>query len=188
MSSAEDFKKAIVTVMTLNCLISLGDRICQIVYFASTTFITESIRNTCLSFIIVKTLSHIVMMIFYLATYNGKKVFDLKTKVKFFFMYVGSAEINYSIGAHKTFDSEWDDADNIIVTKKILNAIHFMFVSIPQILIVSIHSAAIGQFTAIDIASLTFSSLFIVWSVIYYLICIHKEDDWYSELQLMVIS
>ena len=104
MSSPEDIKKAIIIVTVINSLISVGDRSCQIIFFAMTTFINDSIRNTCIAFVIIKTLSHICMMIFYLATYNGKKVFDLNTKVKFFFIYVSSAEINYFIGAHKTFN------------------------------------------------------------------------------------
>ncbi len=181
-------KKEIVSVLSVNSIISAGDRACQIIYFGMTNFINDSIKRTALSFVIIKTLAHMIMMAIYLITYNGKKEFPASTKVKFFFMYVFSAEINYSIGAHKTFDSEWDDADNIIVTKKVLNAIHFMFVSIPQLLIVSIHSSSIGKFAPIDIASLTFSSLFIVWSVIYYILCIRKEDDWYTELQNLVIS
>jgi len=183
-----EFKKTIVLMMTINAIISTGDRASQIIYFATTTFMNDSIRNTCIAFVIIKTLSHIIMMAFYLLTYTGKKVIDANQKYKFFWMYVASAEINFSIGAHKTFETEWDDVDNIIVTQKFLNAIHFVFVSIPQLLIVSIHSSGLGKFATIDIISLSFSCAFIVWSVIYYLICTKKEDDWYSDLQMMVAS
>jgi hypothetical protein len=63
---------------------------------------------------------------------------------------------------------------------RVVNALHVMFVAIPQLLIITIHSSAIDKFKAIDIASLVFSCVFILWSAGYYFLCITKEDDYDS--------
>ena len=69
----------------------------------------------------------------------------------------------------KTKYSEY--ADNPLVTMKLLNAVHIIFVSIPQIIIISVNSSANDNFKNIDITSLVFSSFFIIWSGVYYLLC-----------------
>ena len=63
---------------------------------------------------------------------------------------------------------------------RVVNALHVMFVAIPQLLIITIHSSANDKFEAIDITSLVFSCVFILWSVGYYFLCITKEDDYDS--------
>ena len=64
---------------------------------------------------------------------------------------------------------------------RLVNATHFMLVSVPQLLIVTINSSARGNFKGLDIASIVFSALFIVWSVVYYFYCI-KNDEGYDNL------
>jgi hypothetical protein len=70
---------------------------------------------------------------------------------------------------------------------KVLNAVHCMFVSLPQLLIVTVNSSASDKgFSSVGIASLVFSVVFMVWSVGYYFICAKKEDDIESVLEVYV--
>ena len=103
-------------------------------------------------------------------------------KLKHFLWYIFSSELVYPIGVHRAFKTKYSyNADNPIITMRLVNAIHFMFVSVPQLLIVTINSSARGDFKGIDIASIIFSSIFIVWSVFYYFYCI-KNDEGYDNL------
>ena len=69
---------------------------------------------------------------------------------------------------------------------KLLNAVHVLFISIPEILIISINSSANDEFKKIDIASLVISAFFIVWSAIYYLLCTKFEVDYDDYITLAV--
>ena len=89
--------------------------------------------------------------------------------------------IQYSL---KTKYSEY--ADNPLVTMKLLNAVHVIFISIPQIIIISINSSANNNFERIDIASLIFSSFFIIWSGVYYFLCSKFEIDYDDYITLTV--
>ena len=64
---------------------------------------------------------------------------------------------------------------------RLVNAVSFMLVALPQLLIVSINSSARGNFKGIDIASLVFSAFFMVWSVGYYFYCV-AQDEGYDNL------
>jgi hypothetical protein len=172
----------------LNVVLAAADKISQIVYYWLTDkiFIYPEIRNTCLAFILIKPCANILMITMYLISHNDNNI-TVRTKIKYFFLYVISAEFCYSIGAHKTFKSKYSQyADNILITKKVLNMMHIMFVSLAQILIISIHSSALQNFQTIDIVSLCFSCLFITWSIIYYFLCGAKESDYEAELELVV--
>ena len=61
---------------------------------------------------------------------------------------------------------------------ELLNALHIMFISIPQILIISINSSANENFEKLDIASLIISSIFTVWSLVYYFLCKVMEIEY----------
>jgi hypothetical protein len=126
------------------------------------------------------------MMIIYLLTHREKEITP-KIKIKYFFQYVLSAEICYSIGVHQTFRSKFSKyADNIMITLKVINAMHLIFVSLPQMLIITVHSSSVGEFKAIDIISLIFSCLFIFWSIGYYFICLKLDSDMETELDEIV--
>ena len=99
-------------------------------------------------------------------------------KIKIFFMYLFSTEALFPIGVHRSFKSKFsDNSDNIMQTLKIINAVHVMFVSLPQLLIISVHSSALDHFKGIDITSLILSIIFMIYSVGYYFICTNKEDN-----------
>ena len=164
----------------INIVFTVLDRLSQLVYYSITTFLDDTVKNTCLAFILVGTCSYFLMMVFYLLSIKDSEI-PLKDKIQYFFIFMVSTEVNYSVGVHKTFKSRWADADNILITKKVLNTIHLMFISLPQLLIISIHSSARQRWDAIDIISIFFSTFFIIWSIIYYVICIVREKDFDAE-------
>ena len=83
------------------------------------------------------------------------------------------------MGVHESFKTKYSEsADNPIVTMKILNSFHALFVAVPQIIIISINSSARDNFEKIDIASMVFSAFFLVWSIIYYFLCTMFESDY----------
>ena len=66
---------------------------------------------------------------------------------------------------------------------ELLNALHIMLISIPKIIIISINSSANERFEKLDIAFLIMSSIFTVWSIVYYFLCKVMEieyDDYIS--------
>ena len=90
------------------------------------------------------------------------------------------------IGVHISLKTKYSfDDDNPITTIRLINATHFMLVAIPQLLVVSINcSDKDNSFNPVDIASLIFSIIFIIWSVGYYFVCIifnDQYDDYLSD-------
>lgn len=65
---------------------------------------------------------------------------------------------------------------------KVLNALHIMFVPIPDTLIIMIYSSSQGKFEGVGIANMVMSVLFIAWSNPYYFICIRNEDDYENKI------
>ena len=110
--------------------------------------------------------------------FHQEKMYTFLFKIKSFFMFIFSMEFCVSIGVHLSLKNKYSyNNDNIISIMKIVNASNVMFVSIPQILIVCICSSSENEFTPIGIYSLVISIIFLIWSFIYYFICIVKEDD-----------
>ena len=175
-------KNIVFSTIALNSIIGFINRILQIIYYIKTKkhFINNQIKNTSLAFCILPTGINLFMIIIF-TIFHKEEILSLKIKIKNFFIYLISFEILFPIGVHKSFKTKYSDsADNIIVTMRVINALHVMFVAIPQLLIITIHSSANDKFEAIDITSLVFSCVFILWSVGYYFLCITKEDDYDS--------
>ena len=171
--------------MVFNSLIGITDRVLQIVYYCLTKhwddFQTKNVKKTALTFCILPSALNVFMIGIY-CIFHYEEMLTPIVKIKNFFWYVFSNELLYPIGVHRAFRSKYSrEADNPIITMRLVNAMHFMFVSIPQLLIITINSSARGDFKGIDIASLVFSCFFIVWSVAYYFYCI-KNDDGYDNL------
>ena len=111
--------------------------------------------------------------------FHHEEQITILTKIKSFFLYLISTELLYPIGVQTSFKTKFsENADNPIVTMKLLNGIHVMFISIPQILIISINSSAHEDFTKLDISSLVISIIFIIWSIVYYFLCAIKEIEY----------
>lgn len=169
-----------------NMFLALGDRITQILYYCLTNFLNDTIKSTCLAFILISPISNILMITIYLLSHKDFNI-GIRTKIKYFFYYILSVECGFSLGVHSSFKSKFSQyAENIIVTMKVINAMHILFVSIPQILIITVHSSSLGVFASIDIICLIFSSGFIFWSIIYYVLCNIKEADFEVELEEIV--
>ena len=171
--------------MILNSIIGLTDRVLQIVYYCLTNhwddFQTKNVKKTALTFCILPSGLNFFMITIY-TLFHSEEMLTPIVKLKHFLWYIFSSELLYPIGVHRAFKTKYSyEADNPIITMRLVNAIHFMFVSIPQLLIVTINSSARGDFKGIDIASLVFSCFFIVWSVAYYFYCI-KNDEGYDNL------
>ena len=101
-------------------------------------------------------------------------------KIKNFFLYILSIEALFPLGVQKSLKTKYSyNADNPIITMRLVNAVHFMLVALPQILIVSINGSA-NDFGMqnLDIVSLVFSSVFMIWSIGYYFICIMNNDQY----------
>jgi hypothetical protein len=184
---AKDKNKILVYFsLYLNSIIAIIERIAQIVYIATTNFISPTVQNTTIAFVIILTISHIIMMGLY-ALSNPDNKFTLKQKFGNFFCYILSSEICYSVGAQRSICTLYDADQSIVVTMKVLNILHALFVSLPQILIITIHSSAIGAFNGVDIFSLFFSSLFLTWSIIFLVLCIKTDtlfDDYLFDMNI----
>ena len=121
---------------------------------------------------------NLILITIYCIFHHEEQIIFL-TKIKSFFLYLISTELLYPIGVQTSFKTKFSEmADNPIVTMRLLNGIHVMFISIPQILIITINSSAHDNFAKLDIASLVISITFMVWSFLYYFLCVIKEVDY----------
>ena len=182
----------ILVPMGVNIVLGIGNRILQIVYYCMNNygnkefygFKINEVKNAALTFCILPTAVCAFMMIFFLFLHYEEMLTPI-VKIKNFFLFLISIEILYPIGVHKSLSTKYTySSDNPLITMRFVNAIHFMLVALPQLLIVSINSSAKSRFNNIDIASLVFSIIFMIWSVGYYVICIlynNKFDEYMTE-------
>ena len=171
--------------MGFNSIIGITNRVLQIVYYGLTKhwgdFQTPNVKKTALTFCILPTALNFFMITIY-CIFHYEERLTPKVKIKNFFWYLLSMEFLYPIGVHRSFRTKYSyNADNPIITMRLVNAVHFMFVALPQLLIISINSSARGNFKGIDIASLVFSAFFMAWSVGYYFYCV-ANDEGYDNL------
>ena len=176
--------KIIIIPMTFNAILGVLNRILQICYYCVTrykgVFQTDTVRETALAFCIFPTITNMFMMGLYCILHK-EEMLTPKVKMKNFIRYVISLEILYPIGVHKSLRTKYSYSDDPLVTLRLINAIHFVFVALPQVLIVTINSSASENFKGIDIASLVFSAFFMAWSVGYYFYCV-ANDEGYDNL------
>ena len=173
----------IITKITLifNSILGITNRVLQICYYAMTRkndYFLSSADTITLTFIILPLgLNLLIILTFVLVHYEPGITF--LTKIKSFFVYIISSELLLPMGVHESFKTKYSEsADNPIVTMKILNSFHALFVAVPQIIIISINSSARDNFEKIDIASMVFSAFFLIWSIIYYFLCTMFESDY----------
>ena len=75
-------------------------------------------------------------------------------KISNFIKYMFSAEVCYSFWVQTVLENKFEAqeiSNNFTITNKVLNVLHMMFCSLPQILIVCIYSSYLGRFIWIDI-------------------------------------
>ena len=168
-------------LMIFNLLLGLTNRILQICYCHLEKIDVTTVKKAALTFCILPSALNFFMITIYCIFHNEERLTPV-VKIKNFFWYLFSMEFLYPIGVHRSFKTKYSyNADNPIITMRLVNAMAFMFVSVPQILIVPINSSARGSFKGIDIASMVFSAFFMVWSVAYYFYCV-LNDDGYDNL------
>ena len=176
-----EYPVAVITIY-LNSLIGIADRVLQICYFSITyknkEFVTDTAQQISLTFCIFPFGLNFTMMLIY-CLFHHEKIITPLIKIKNFFLYIISSELLYPIGINKSFITKYSEsAENPLVSMKLMNALHVLFVSLPQILIISINSSANDNFKPLDIASLVLSCFFIVWSLAYYVLCAIREIEY----------
>ena len=172
----------IIITYYFNCLIGISDRILQICYYCFTkknsAFEIQLVDKITLTFIILPFGLNFLLITIY-CLFHHEEELTIPIKIKSFFLYLFSTEFLLPIGVQTSFKTKFsENADNPIVTMKLLNGLHIMFISIPQILIISVNSSACENFTKLDIASLVISSVFTVWSLAYYFLCKIMEIEY----------
>ena len=189
----------LLAAIIVNMILGVTSRILQIVDYCINVYYVEEgkrykddIKTAALTFCILPTTVSAFMMTLYTIFHNEKDLIDkennltTKKKIKNFFLFILSIECLYPIGVHKSLRTKYsDNSDNPIITMRLINAIHFMLVALPQLLIISINcSAKDHKFHPVDIVSLIFSIIFMIWSVGFYFICViyyNSFDEYITE-------
>ena len=194
-------------VIILNSVIGVTDRVLQLVYyciqikdyksskdlekFINATNIIQShaeenfadVNKVALTFCILPSGIHFVFIIIYLLFHHEEMLTPAK-KLKIFFMYLFSSEALNPIGMQKSFKTKYSEySDNPVVLTRVMNALHVMFVSIPQLLIVSVFGTTFVELKGLEIACIVMSALFIIWSVIFYLLCVKFDETFETVIQ-----
>ena len=213
MENSEKRQKIMVfIIIILNSVIGVTDRVLQLVYYCikikdykdskdwnnsgnSTQFNEtenhtdhtdenyDDVNKVALTFCILPSGIHLVFIIIYLVFHHEELLTPAK-KLKIFFMYLFSSEALNPIGMQKSFKTKYSEySDNPVVLTRVMNALHVMFVSIPQLLIVSVFGTTIRELDGLGISCLVMSALFILWSVIFYLLCVRFDETFETVIQ-----
>ena len=177
-------------ILIFNLILGTLNRVLQIVYYCmkryaknqiTNGFGVDTIRQASLTFCILPTAVDTFMMGLYLLLHSEEHL-TVKLKIKKFFIFLFSMEFLFPLGVHLSLRTKYSyNSDNTLITMRLVNALHFLFVALPQVLIVPINSSIVDKFEGIDIVSLICSIIFILWSVGYYFICITNQDG-YEEM------
>ena len=172
-------RKKINIFIRINAVIGTANRVMQIVYYCATDLldISSGARNIALTFCLLPSLVNLFMILIFLLFHHEEK-HTLLYKIKTFFMFMFSMEFLVSTYAHLSLKTEFSYySDNLVTTMKVINASNIMFVSVPQILIISVCSSVENEMSKVGIASLVISCVFIIWSIAYYFFCIRYDDE-----------
>ena len=184
-SSKERIILIIKILMSFNSVLGVTNRVLQICYYCLSKFEVDTVKKASLTFCILPSVLNLFMMSLYCILHSEENLTALG-KFKKILWYVLSMEFLFPIGVQISLKSKYSyNADNPLITLRLVNAVHFMLVSLPQLLVVTINSSINDNFTGVGIASLIFSCFFMVWSVGYYFICISlgdNYDDYISEI------
>jgi len=183
--SKETINLIIKIIMVFNLLLGLTNRVLQIIYYYISKFDVTTVKKASLTFCILPSALNVFMMSLYCILHSEENLTPMG-KLKKILYYVISMEFLFPVGVQMSLKSKFSyNADNPLITMRLVNAVHFMLVALPQILIVSINSSINNDFTKLGIASLVLSCFFMVWSVGYYFLCISFNefyDDFISDI------
>ena len=166
----------------INAFIGILNRIIQIIYYCvnyyGDYFEVDTIQQASLTFCILPTIVDIFMMGLYLLLHS-EEYLTVKKKFKKFILFVLSMEFLFPLGVHLSLRTKYSyNSDNELITLRLVNALHVLFVALPQILIVPFNSSVNDKCLCIDILSLVVSVIFLFWSVGYYFICISNKNPY----------
>ena len=170
----------ILSTIFINSAIGIADKVFQIIYYAKRNFFPgTNLKKLDLSFIILPAAIHFFIYLMYVI-FHHEPMLSPAIKIKNFIIYFFSSLFLFPIGIQKSLKNKFSDVANYsIPILRILNGIHVFFVSVPQILIVITNSLVLYErLRTIEIVCILLSSIFIIWSLIYYFICNAKEDDY----------
>ena len=180
----------VIITLIFNCILGVDDRIIQICYYVLTKkkdkFALPTAQHIAQTCIILPLALHFIIISSFVFFHHEPGI-NLISKIKSFFLYLISSEILLPMGVMASFKTKYSEiADNPLVSMKLLNCFHALFISVPQLIIVSVNSSANDEFNTIDIFSLIFSSCFLVWSGVYYFLCSKFEVDYDDFVTLTV--
>jgi hypothetical protein len=179
------------TTIIINSVLGVAERIFQIIFYCKNKkdvkTLNEGIRylepdgfsnfnKILLTFTILPSGIHFLLILLY-TIFHNEEMLTVGKKIKKFFLYLFSSEFLFPIGIQYALRNKFsDEIDTVLNILKVLNLIHIMFISIPQILAICLFSSLIDKFRTFDIICLALSCVFITWTFIYYFICINKEE------------
>ena len=170
-------------LILFNLVLGTLNRILQIIFYCikrykENGFQVDTIQQASLTFCILPTAVDAFMIGLYCLLHSEEKL-TVVLKIKKIILFIISMEFLFPLGVHLSLRTKYSyNSDNAIITMRLVNALHFLFVALPQVLIVPINSSINDKFEGIDIASLICSILFIFWSVGYYFICIMNDGPY----------
>lgn len=180
-----DSKRFVTIFVVINTVVISADTITQILHYSLTLWYTEEAKNLALLFILFRPVLLFCMFLTY-ALLHYERMLTCSKKILTFFIFLFSMYAGYSPGVHLSFYSKYYlESENGIVVCKIVNAFSFIFVALPKILIIPINNSNSESWLAIDIIALIFSCIFIVWSIIYYVVCGQRDFDFEIEMEDM---
>ena len=178
INSDNSNKGLVMFTITLNALIGLGDRVLQIIYFINKDLYYSELNKIGLTFIILPTAIHFFLFLMYVIFHN-EPMLTIGVKAKNFLFYFLSSQLYFPLGIQRALKNRLSEvADYGIVILRVLNGIHVICVSLPQLLIVILFPLSKNEkLKILEIISICFSGVFILWSIIYYFICESEDED-----------
>jgi hypothetical protein len=179
------------TTIIINSVLGVAERIFQIIFYCKNKKDVKTLNEgihfldpdsfskfnkILLTFTILPSGIHFLLILLY-TIFHNEEMLTVGKKIKKFFLYLFSSEFLFPIGIQYALRNKFsDEIDTVLNILKVLNLIHIMFISIPQILAICLFSSLIDKFRTFDIICLALSCVFITWTFIYYFICINKEE------------
>ncbi len=163
-----------------NSTIALIDRVLQILYYCLTHFINDQIKELLLFFLLVKIITFCIMITVYMISLDEITFCD---KIKQILVFTICGEILFILGVHYSIKNKYSKKyESPLLTIRIINGFHLFLISIPQVFIIIVNGTSNGSFQGIDVISILFSSMNIVWNIIYLFICNNYEGLFDKEI------
>ena len=179
------------TTIIINSVLGVVDRIFQIIFYCKNKKDVKQLNEgisylgpdsyskfnkILLTFTILPSGIHFLLILLY-TIFHNEEMLTVGKKIKKFFLYLFSSEFLFPIGIQYALRNKFsEEIDTVLNILKVLNLIHIMFISIPQILAICLLTSLNDKFKTLDIICLILSCVFITWTFIYYFICISKEE------------